>query len=113
MKREQYRNRVRRDATYAAQAAAAEAFGRLLEARMKRAGLTLVQDEVIVPNDQFGMQSCVELGVMPGCDAYASTLVGWPNRDEGPYLMCVGCAHHSIKNRGATLIAKRHGVELP
>lgn len=35
------------------------------------------------------------------CNKPAVTIVGWPERNEGPYRMCLGCADHSIKNRGA------------
>ncbi len=35
------------------------------------------------------------------CNKPAVKMIGWPARDEGPYRMCMGCADHSVKNRGA------------
>ena len=36
------------------------------------------------------------------CNKPAEKMVGWPARNEGPYRMCLGCADHSVKNRGAS-----------
>lgn len=36
------------------------------------------------------------------CNNPAERMIGWPKRGEGPYRMCLGCADHSVKNRGAT-----------
>lgn len=36
------------------------------------------------------------------CNKPAVRMIGWPDRNEGPYRMCFGCADHSTKNRGAT-----------
>lgn len=36
------------------------------------------------------------------CNKPAERMVAWPARNEGPYRMCLGCADHSVKNRGAT-----------
>lgn len=36
------------------------------------------------------------------CNRPAERMIGWPERNEGPYRMCLGCADHSVKNRGAT-----------
>jgi len=35
------------------------------------------------------------------CGVRATRVVSWPDRGEGPYNMCDGCAYHSAKNRGA------------
>ena len=35
------------------------------------------------------------------CNKPAVRMIGWPDREEGPYRMCEACADHSIKNRGA------------
>lgn len=36
------------------------------------------------------------------CNKPAERMIAWPARGEGPYRMCLGCADHSVKNRGAT-----------
>lgn len=36
------------------------------------------------------------------CNKPAERMIAWPARNEGPYRMCLGCADHSVKNRGAT-----------
>ena len=36
------------------------------------------------------------------CNKPAEVMVGWPDRGEGPYRMCLMCASHSLKNRGAS-----------
>lgn len=36
------------------------------------------------------------------CNKPAVRMIAWPARNEGPYRMCLGCADHSTKNRGAT-----------
>lgn len=36
------------------------------------------------------------------CNKSAERMIAWPARNEGPYRMCLGCADHSVRNRGAT-----------
>lgn len=36
------------------------------------------------------------------CNKPAERMIAWPAKGEGPYRMCLGCADHSVKNRGAT-----------
>jgi len=43
---------------------------------------------------------CEEYAHIP-CNKPATTLIGWPDRGEGPYRMCDACAWHNIKNRNA------------
>lgn len=36
------------------------------------------------------------------CNKPAVRMISWPAQGEGPYRMCLGCADHSVRNRGAT-----------
>lgn len=52
---------------------------------------------------------CEEAALLPfpgyiPCNKPAVSMVGWPDRGEGPYRMCEACADHNVRNRGATLI---------
>jgi hypothetical protein len=47
------------------------------------------------------------------CNAPATSMIGWPDRKEGPYRMCMPCAEHSLKNRGATFMGVYEGVAEP
>ena len=33
------------------------------------------------------------------------------NRDPKPYFMCEGCADHNVRNRGATILARKTPTE--
>jgi len=45
------------------------------------------------------------------CNQPATRMIGWPQRNEGPYRMCPGCADHSIRNRGATDLGPFEAVQ--
>lgn len=62
-------------------------------------------------------QTCVEVESSMGsfvflCNAPAVAAIEFKAHNEGPYIMCFRCACHSVRNRGATLVANWSGFNL-
>lgn len=73
--------------------------------------ISLVKDLHSIPEGQ----PCQEASPMSGhryipCGSPAMTIIYSGDRDARPYYMCIPCAMHNLRNRGAAIVYSSDGV---
>jgi len=73
--------------------------------------IPLVAEDLSIPEDARCQEASIfsRESYIP-CFAPAVTIVD--NGDSRPYYMCLLCASHNVRNRGAKLLAAKPGVTL-
>jgi hypothetical protein len=51
-------------------------------------------------------EAALGLSFYSPCNHPAVAMVGWPNRNEGPYRMCAACTEHNVRSRGAQIVGE-------